>query len=111
MKNIAFILTLLLIGCTQTPIVDLGQPKQVVFNDTIYDTVYVYADNIQLLNEYKSAAAYWQDSVHVLNSTITLDDYENARKMEKIRYYISITERNPKNKTFFFGWIKRTMTD
>ena len=29
---------------------------------------------------------------------------------EKIKYYIKICEKNTKNKKYFFGWIKRTMT-
>lgn len=36
-------------------------------------------------------------------------DYANARKIEKIKYYIQITEKNPNNQNFFFGWVKRTM--
>jgi len=40
---------------------------------------------------------------------ISEDEYMNSRRVEKIKYYIRITERRPANKKFFFGWIKRTV--
>lgn len=48
---------------------------------------------------------------YVENDSIPFDVYMNARKLAKIQYYIDITDRRPANKTFFFGWIKRTMAE
>lgn len=46
-----------------------------------------------------------------LKTTISERDYFNARKVEKIKYYVNICERRPRNKKFFFGWVKRTLKD
>lgn len=35
--------------------------------------------------------------------------YVTRYKLQRVKYYISITERNPNNKVFFFGWIKRAV--
>lgn len=50
-----------------------------------------------------------RDSLKFYRSTISEDEYMNSRRVEKIKYYIRITERRPANKKFFFGWIKRTV--
>jgi len=111
MKYLLIVLIFMLGGCNLTPCIDVGQPGKSVHYDTIYDTVFVFADNIRELNELKLELQCLKDSVYILNSSVPWDVYDNARKIEKIKYYISITERNAKNKTFFYGWIKRTMTD
>lgn len=42
---------------------------------------------------------------------MSIEEYLNASKLAKIQYYIDITDKRPANKTFFFGWIKRTMAE
>lgn len=32
-------------------------------------------------------------------------------KLEKVKFYISICERNPTQKQFFFGWIRRAVSE
>lgn len=77
------------------------------------DTVYIEVPtlNIERIKELEADVEYWKDSVQVMNTTIPFDVYMNARKIEKIKYYIQITERNGNNRAFFYGWIKRTMAD
>lgn len=103
MKNIFILLTVLLASCCST------KPKEAVTVKP--EIVYVEVEDIRQIEELKAEVNLWRDSVNYLNSTITLDVYMNARKIEKIKSYISITERNPNNKKFFYGWIKRTMAE
>lgn len=84
-----------------------------VISDTIVvtkiDTVWVVDNNYidSLANCLKSA----QDSIIFYRDSIRYEDYNNARRIEKIKYYIKICENNSKNKQFFYGWIKRTMSE
>ena len=32
-------------------------------------------------------------------------------KLERIKFYIDITESNPNNRTFFYGWVKRAVAE
>lgn len=36
---------------------------------------------------------------------------ENEIRLMNIQHYIDITERNSKNREFFYGWIKRAMSE
>lgn len=58
--------------------------------------------------DYLSVKTFRADSA--LNR-VEYENYMNARKVERINYYILITEKNPKNKQFFYGWIKRVMAE
>lgn len=74
-----------------------------------YDTLFV-VDTIKLDSLAKCLKST-QDSLVFYRDSIRYDDYINARRIEKIKYYIKICENNSKNKQFFFGWIRRTMTE
>lgn len=52
-----------------------------------------------------------RDSISFYRDSISYQYYINARRIEKIKYYISICDKKPTNKQFFFGWIKRTMSE
>lgn len=82
------------------------------------DTVKIYVSdseyNDSLSNELKNV----QDSLKVIKDsmvyyrdTIEYQNYINARRIEKIEYYINICDRRSVNKKYFFGWIKRTMSE
>jgi uncharacterized coiled-coil protein SlyX len=75
------------------------------------DTVYVEVPviNEERIKELESDVQFWRHKVDSLNTTISYEDYINARRMEKVKYYISICEKKPSNKKFFYGWIKRTV--
>lgn len=74
--------------------------------------VYVNSpEDAERIKTLEAEVKFWRDSVQTINSTIPFNVYMNARRIEKIKYYISICERNTNNKKFFYGWIKRTMSD
>lgn len=80
---------------------------------TMPDTVYVEVPNLneERIKELEADVEYWKAVADSVNTTIPYDDYMNARRMEKVKYYISICEKNSNNKKFFYGWIKRTMSE
>lgn len=77
------------------------------------DTVYIEVPtlNEERIRELEADVKYWKGIADSVNKTIPYSDYMNARKIEKIKYYISICEKNSNNKKFFYGWIKRTMSE
>lgn len=103
MKHLLVFITILLVSCTTI--------KKNEVDKIDRDTVYIEVQDVDRVRELEADVRYWRDSVYHLNSTIPLDVYFNARKIEKIKYYISITENRPANKKFFYGWIKRTMSE
>ena len=102
MKTIIVLVCTMFIGCCTPRVVEVVK--------VVHDTIEVPQD-VELINKLKADVVVWKDSVDYLNSTIPLDVYMNARKIEKIKYYIDITERNSNNKKFFYGWIRRTIAD
>jgi len=108
-KVLRFILLFLLFLCI------LGCPSKkqftnnryycdtIILVDTVRDEIY-----IQLLKQYIQQL---EDSITKINTTIPYETYINARKIEKIKYYIDICEKNSNNKKYFYGWIKRTMSE
>jgi hypothetical protein len=65
-------------------------------------------DNVQALQQ---RIIVLQDSIHYLRSTIDYKAYINVRRIEKVKYYISICKKHPKNKKYFFGWVQRTVSN
>ena len=86
-----------------------------VKRDTIYvekclfDTVYVV--DTHEIDSIAKCLEKAQDSIRFYRDTIRYEDYINKRKVEKVKYYVMICEKNTKNKKFFFGWIKRTISE
>lgn len=79
--------------------------------DTIYSVEVVYVTDTILILELKDEIKILRDSLERVTNEITYENYINARRIEKIKYYINITERNPTNQKFFFGWVRRTMSE
>lgn len=81
-----------------------------IFVDVVkFDTILVDRVNeIDSLSKYLKLA---QDSVKFYRDSVYYQNYINGRRIEKIKYYINICNKNAKNKKYFFGWIKRTMTE
>lgn len=79
----------------------------------VVDTVYVEvpAGNEDYVRMLEADVAYWKGIVDSTRGTIPYDEYMNARRIEKIRYYLRICEKRAANKKFFYGWIKRTMEE
>lgn len=63
------------------------------------------------LNIANSQISVLQDSVKFYRDSVDYENYINARRIEKIKYYINITDKRSANKKYFFGWIKRTMNE
>lgn len=84
-------------------------------SDTVFvevtktDTVLV--DRVNELDSLVRALKQAQDSTKFYRDSVYYRNYINSRRVEKINYYIKICEKNTKNKKYFFGWIKRTMTE
>lgn len=107
---IAFILILILTILKPARAVSTETPNDTIFVETIrIDTVkvadYRTADSLAIC----LAAA--RDSIKLYRDSIPYEDYLNARRIEKIKYYISICEKRSTNKKFFYGWIKRAMSE
>ena len=109
MKYLLILLVALLSGCTATKCshTEKDSPEVVLVTDTIFVPV---VDNTAI-DSLNNQLLILKDSINYLNTTVKLEDYLNANKLEKIKHYIYITEQNPKNRNFFFGWIKRTMAE
>ena len=101
------LLTTLMISCK--PSVQKTVEPVIQVPDTVYVEVPVI--NQERIKELESDVQFWKHKVDSLNTTIPYEDYMNARRMEKVKYYISICEKKPSNKKFFYGWIKRTMSE
>lgn len=88
-----------------------GQVVEVPYYIT--DTIYIEDTSLndERIKELEADVLYWKGKYEEKINTIPFDVYMNARKVEKSKYYIQICERNPKNKKFFFGWIRRTMAE
>ena len=74
-------------------------------NTTKLDSVF------KVLKEKKDSIDMLRDSMVYYRDTTEYINYINARRIEKIKYYISICEKRPANKQYFFGWIRRTMSE
>ena len=88
--------------------------ENAVKRDTVFvevektDTVLI--DRVNELDSLALALKQAQDSMKFYHDSVYYQNYINSRRIEKIKYYIKICDKNTKNKKYFFGWIKRTMT-
>lgn len=73
------------------------------------DTVLI--DRVNELDSLVKALKQSQDSTKFYRDSVYYINYINSRRIEKIKYYIKICDKNTKNKKYFFGWIKRTITE
>lgn len=87
----------------------------IVKRDTVYvekclfDTIYVV--DTHEVDSIAKCLERAQDSIRFYRDTIRYEDYINKRKVEKVKHYVTICEKNTKNKKFFFGWIKRAISE
>ena len=66
---------------------------------------------LNVLRLYEDSLSCFKDSVSYYRDSIRYEDYINGRRIEKIKYYIGICEKNANNKKYFFGWIRRAVSD
>lgn len=108
-------LILMIVGCS----ISCGSSRTEVKNKTKTDTVFVevvrvdtvLVDRVNELDSLVKALKQAQDSTKFYRDSVYYQNYINSRRIEKIKYYINICNKNTKNKKYFFGWIKRTMTE
>lgn len=81
----------------------------VYINTVITDTISVSDD--ELIDSLRNELRLCKDTLRFYQDSVIFDDYMNARKIQKIKYYIDICDKRSANKQFFFGWIKRTMSE
>jgi predicted adenine nucleotide alpha hydrolase (AANH) superfamily ATPase len=85
-------------------------PKKVTVTQTVRDTVTIYhRDTIQLVHLdtlYLTAKTdSLQKIIHQLNTKLFLSNY----KVERVRYYLKICQRNPSQTKFLVSWISRAI--
>jgi len=105
-------LSFLLLSCGNKKtkvVVPKNSHEPIIVKDTIFVPIFNNCD--EQIKSLENDVKFWIDSVNYKNNTIQSDVYFNARKIQKIKYYIAITEKNPNNKRFFYGWIRRTMSE
>lgn len=78
---------------------------------TLIDTVTVIIEDTARISELENKIKSLEDTLKFYKDSIPYDVYINARRIEKIKYYIRITEKRPSNQKFFYGWIRRTMNE
>lgn len=112
------VLALLIVSCTCSRGSLSHEPKE---PDSMLlplkpDTVYVI-DNVKIdslfniLRSTQDSLQTMKDSVIFYRDTILYENYINARRIEKIKYYIDICNKRSTNKKYFFGWIKRAISE
>lgn len=113
MKTVYYLIMIFLFLSCSSKIITTDENINERVLDTIvvvkYDTITIV--DTTKLDSFAKCLKLVQDSFAFCRDSIRYDDYTNARKIEKIKYYIKICENNSKNKQFFFGWIRRTMTE
>ena len=115
MKNIVCCLmaVFFFLSCSSKNIINVDKNTHEQALDTIvvikYNTITIV--DTTKLDSLAKCLKSTQDSLVFYRDSIRYADYMNARRIEKIKYYIKICENNSKNKQFFFGWIRRTMTE
>ena len=69
--------------------------------DSLFNVLRLTQDSLQVARD---SAAFYRD-------TALYENYINARRIEKIKYYINICESRSTNKKYFFGWVKRAVSE
>ncbi len=118
-KNIFLAITILamaigcLLSCCSSKVSSTDVPKQ----DTIRDTIYITVNKVDTVADIHAVDSLArclkqaQDSMKFYRDSISYQNYINARRVAKVNYYIDCVKKNSKNKQFFYGWIKRTMSE
>jgi hypothetical protein len=117
MKNfsriMAVLLWLIIMFIIIQPLLNSCKTSDVASVDTVYfykhDTIQVVDNKIR--DSLVSVLQKTKDSLKRCRDSIEYEDYINARRIEKVKYYINICEKNSKNKKYFYGWIKRAVSE
>lgn len=112
MKKI-FYITFLLFICSCIACGSNDNKNNVTNSNNVCKPSYIYVTvrDTDEINKLRKQLISAQDSVKMYRDSIYYADYINARRIEKIKYYIKICDKRSKNKKYFFGWIKRIMAE
>lgn len=106
-----YLVLLSCVGCGADKVVTADKVVPVV--DTVYIEV-IRVDTIvdtHVADSLGKCLIQAQDSMKFYRDSISFENYSNARKIAKINYYLDCVKKNSNNKQFFYGWIKRTMSE
>ena len=79
-----------LISCKPSQGTYVETPRDTIRIETVRIDTVVDSERIDSLNKWLSQA---RDSIKIYRDSIPYQDYINARRIEKIKYYISICEK------------------
>ena len=110
-----FSLVLIFIGCSNKYVASTPMRKDTVYVEKVKVERITDSVEVNILKSKIKSLEFKNDSlqnrIEYYRDSINEKNYMNERRIEKIKYYIRITRKNPKNKKFFYGWIKRTMSN
>ena len=104
MKKLLFLMLIIFISCGGKEVKENGE-SDVQVPEIVYVT-----DSTKVM-ELETRILMLEDSLQFYRDSVPYETYINARRIEKIKYYIRITENKPSNQKFFYGWIRRTMDE
>ena len=104
-----FVLALLSVSCSCSRgnlHHDSSEPDTMPFR---VDTIMI--EDSTKIDSLEHLLSVMRDSLIFYRDTVLYDNYINARRIEKIKYYINICDKKSTNKKYFFGWIKRAVSE
>ena len=80
------------------------QPVEKIIYIPIEDSVAI-GENIALREMLRRT----QDSLNAFKNSMSSDEFIAKYKLERIRHYTNIVDKNPKQMKYYKGWIKRVL--
>ena len=91
------------IGCVFTP---NSNPIQKTDTITVHDTVFLDSPyQVDTIAQLRDSIA----RIHSAKRVISSREKKAVERIEQIKYYVNICDRNPSQKVFIFGWVKRAL--
>lgn len=81
-----------------------GQPIEKIVYVPVEDSVAI-GENIALREMLRRT----QDSLNAFKNSMSSDEFIAKYKLERIRHYTNIVDKNPKQMKYYKGWIKRVL--
>lgn len=81
-----------------------GQPIEKIVYVPVEDSVAI-GENIAL----REILRRTQDSLNAFKNSMSSDEFIAKYKLERIRHYTNIVDKNPKQMKYYKGWIKRVL--
>lgn len=81
-----------------------GQPIEKIVYVPVEDSVAI-GENIALREMLRRT----QDSLNAFKNSMSSNEFIAKYKLERIRHYTNIVDKNPKQMKYYKGWIKRVL--